>query len=195
MNGLDKIIAQINAQGDAEVKKIAGETAAKSREILENAKTKAAELAAGEQAAAQLKQAQAKAAAQSSAELARRRALLKVRGELIDQVIEKARNRLETQTPQQAEQTLLAMARRYAAGAKGQVAFCERDLALGQAFFARFLQAAGTDQLTLCTEPAAISGGFVLTDGPVELDCSYRSLFESAREQMQDEANRLLFEP
>ena len=66
---------------------------------------------------------------------------------------------------------------------------------VSQAFFARFLQAAGTDQLTLCTEPAAISGGFVLTDGPVELDCSYRSLFESAREQMQDEANRLLFEP
>ena len=47
--------------------------------------------------------------------------------------------------------------------------------------------------LTLSEETRPIQGGFILTDGPVEVNCSFEAMLRLQREQLEKPAAEILF--
>ena len=54
-------------------------------------------------------------------------------------------------------------------------------------------QITGTGLLTLSEETRPIRGGFILVDGPVEVNCSFESMLRLQREKLEKPAADLLF--
>ena len=52
---------------------------------------------------------------------------------------------------------------------------------------------AGTGMLTLAEETRPIQGGFILSDGEVETNCTFETLVRLAREEMSGEVAKVLF--
>ena len=48
-------------------------------------------------------------------------------------------------------------------------------------------------RLTVSGQAAAIDGGFILSYGGIEENCSFEALFDSAKETLQDKVQELLF--
>ena len=55
-------------------------------------------------------------------------------------------------------------------------------------------QITGTGLLSLAEETRPIRGGFILVDGPVEVNCSFETLVRLQREKLENQAAELLFE-
>lgn len=194
MTGIEKIIAQINAESDAEVKKITGAATAEVRQIMADAEAQAEKLAAARREQADAREKEAVLAAESAAALAKRRALLMTRQALIGEAIADARQTLAALPDGEAVELLLKMAARYAGAAEGEMRLSARDLARLPADFAeRLAAAAPAARLTVSPTAAQITGGFVLLCGEVEQNCSFESLFAAAKDQMQDIAQNELF--
>lgn len=191
---MDKIIAHIQAESNAAAKAITDAATAEVQEMLAVAEQKAKLLAASEREQSAARQQEASAAAQSAARLAKRRILLRKRGELIAQVIADAQKRLQALPDDEAIAFLLRLATANAGNAKGEMQLCEKDLARLPANFTEQLQKAAPEAtLTISKTPAKISGGFILRCGEIEQNCSLESLFYAAREKLQDIAQNTLF--
>ena len=54
---------------------------------------------------------------------------------------------------------------------------------------------AGTGHLTLAEETRPIRGGFILVEEGVELNCSFDTLIRLSRQELEQEAARMLFDP
>lgn len=194
MTGIEKIIAQIEAENAAEVEKVLADANARLAREQAEAEKRAEALAAAARESADARVKEAIAAGESAAALAKRKALLVTRQELINDVIAEAKDKLLNLPDDKMTELLLKMAARYAGSATGEMRLCEKDLARLPADFAEKLtQAAPDAKLTVGKAPAAISGGFVLLCGEVEQNCSFESLFAAAKDEMQDIAQKELF--
>ena len=47
--------------------------------------------------------------------------------------------------------------------------------------------------LKICRQEKGIEGGFVLAYGGIEENCTLRAMFDAKRDELSDEAHRLLF--
>ena len=75
----------------------------------------------------------------------------------------------------------------------GEIYFSAADLARLPADFDSRLEKAAKGALQRSSETRPIDGGFVLTYGGVEENCSIEALFYAAREELQDKVHALLF--
>ena len=64
---------------------------------------------------------------------------------------------------------------------------------LGKVVNSAAAQITGTGLLTLSEETRPIQGGFILTDGPVEVNCSFEAMLRLQREQLEKPAAEILF--
>ena len=64
---------------------------------------------------------------------------------------------------------------------------------LGKVVNSAAAQITGTGLLSLAEETRPIRGGFILVDGPVEVNCSYETLVRLQREKLENQAAELLF--
>ena len=64
---------------------------------------------------------------------------------------------------------------------------------LGKMVNSATAQITGTGLLTLSEETRPIQGGFILVDGPVEVNCSFEAMFRLQREKLEKPAAELLF--
>ena len=64
---------------------------------------------------------------------------------------------------------------------------------LGKVVNSAAAQITGTGLLTLSEETRPIRGGFILTDGPVEVNCSFETMLRVRREQLEKPAAEILF--
>ena len=79
---------------------------------------------------------------------------------------------------------------------KNTFTFSEKDLGrMPEGFRAEIARAAKEKggSLTVSGETRRMEGGFVLVYGGVEENCSFRALFDSRKDELQDKVNRLLF--
>ena len=65
---------------------------------------------------------------------------------------------------------------------------------LGKVVNSAAAQITGTGLLSLAEETRPIRGGFILVDGPVEVNCSFETLVRLQREKLENQAAELLFE-
>ena len=221
MNGIDKITQRIGADTQAEIDRILADAAAQAEAAADKFRTQAeAEdrdlLAKSERAAAEREERLV-----SAAQMEARKTLLTAKQEMVERAYQRALEKLRS-LPQEQYVELLAGASstgreevvfspedREGAG-KAAVARANEllakeaapELPLGDGVVANLLNkvaagvsafAQGTAMLAVSEETRDISGGFILKDGRIEVNCTFDALVRAEREQTAGEVAKLLF--
>lgn len=193
MTGLEKIVQQIRDEAQqaadaviAQAKEEAGQIAAKAAE---DAQVQSGAILAKSKTDVQ----NHLAAAKSAAELAQRRAVLAAKQEIIGEAIESARQSIYKLPDSDYFALILKMISKFSLPQEGELLFSPSDLGRLPASFETSLAKSANGKLTVSRETRAIDGGFVLSYGGIEENCSIEALFYAARERLQDRVQELLF--
>ena len=221
MNGMEKIAQRIQGDAQRELDQLEAETRRQAEELLAQSRAQAdqereAILARGKKAAAERQE-----RLESAAQMEKRKLLLAAKQEMLDQVFDRALEKL-CALP---DEELVALLSRLAAGAsssgKEQVIFSKRDRArlgkqvvlganeilaqknagalpgsIGESKMGAFInKIVGVGaQLTLSQDTRNIRGGLILSDGEIEMNCTFETLVRLQREKLEREIAGILFE-
>ena len=192
MNGIEKIIARIQqdaqAEMDALMEKAREEAAGVEETFRREAQAEAAALAAkAEKAAAEREERMV-----SSAQMEKRKTLLAARQSMVEQAYETALEELCTLPHAVYVETLTALLLRASAKGNEEVIFSKADRErVGEEAVAAANQQGKI--LTLSEETRPIRGGFILKDGNVEINCSFETLVRLQRSKSAAEVAAILF--
>ncbi|HUM84743.1 MAG TPA: V-type ATP synthase subunit E [Lachnospiraceae bacterium] len=132
----------------------------------------------------------------SSAGLERRKAVLVAKQEIIDGIIKRAYEKLDTQDDASYFGMIEKLLRKSLRKENGEICFSAKDLKRMPAGFEekiRTIAADGGGSLTLCKEAAAIDNGFILRYGGIEENCSLPAIFAERRDELQDKVHAVLW--
>ena len=195
MTGLDKMISQIQDEAKAE----AESRLAAAREEAEKLTAQAA--AEGEaMGEALVQQAEEDASryldrVRSSADMKRRMAILQAKQEVIAEVLKKAYEKMDSLEDGAYFDLIRRLLRECAQPLDGEIRFSEKDRKRFPAGFEKEIGkiAAERGGSLRLGENAAIDNGFILAYGGVEENCTFRAMFDSRKEALQDAARKVLF--
>lgn len=195
MTGLEKIIKQIEDDAAASAAAVLEDAENQAFQIRQDAKVQGA--VQGEETINRAKD-EAKAMQErtaSAAALQKRKSILAAKQQIIGETMERALQAAVELPPEEYFSNILKMVKKYALPQDGEILFNQKDLQrLPGDFAARLEKTAPTGaKLTLSKETRNIDGGFVLTYGGIEQNCSFSALFDAAKEGLQDEIHALLF--
>lgn len=198
MTGLEKILKAIEADAGAQAETVLTQAKREAEEIITAAKMEAEKKSAQ---IADKSEADVKAVmnrAESAAALQAKKIVLNAKQQIISNIIADARNSLAQLPDSEYIEIILQMVKKHAHNKEGKILFTASDKSrLPKDFDNRLkeaLSAKPAASLTLAQETASIDGGFLLVYGDIEENCSFDALFSAAKENLQDEVNRLLFE-
>lgn len=195
MNGIDKIIDRISGDAQREIDDVLAKARAEAEKITAQyqaqAKAEADDiLARGQKAAVERGERLA-----SVAQLECRKEVLAAKQEVIDEAFRLALKKL-TQLPQEEYVALLSdLAVKAAAKGTEKLIFSVADRArVGKAVVVAANQKLGDrGQLTLSQETRPMQGGFILSDGAVEVNCTFQTLVRLQRETLSTQVAGVLF--
>ncbi|QAT50637.1 hypothetical protein EQM14_13190 [Caproiciproducens sp. NJN-50] len=196
MTGLDKIIQDITSESDSAVNAMLEKARAQAEEIRSQAGKDAAEQCAAVGRRAEEEAAMIRERAESAAALQIRKAVLGAKQQLIADIIEKAKQSLYALPDDEYFKLILKMAVKNALPREGEILFSPADLKRLPAGFEAALNAAVKGQgasLRVSGQARNIDGGFVLSYGGIEENCSFSALFDARRDELQDKVNQLVF--
>ena len=213
MNGIDKITQRIGADTQAEIDRILADAAAQAEAAADKFRTQAeAEdrdlLAKSERTAAEREERLV-----SAAQMEARKTLLTAKQEMVERAYQRALEKLRSLPQEQYVELLAALLVRASSTGREEVVFSTEDregaakeaapeLPLGDGVVANLLNkvaagvsafAQGTAMLAVSEETRDISGGFILKDGRIEVNCTFDALVRAEREQTAGEVAKLLF--
>ena len=196
MSGLDKMKARILEEAQSTAREITGKAEADAEAAVQAAK-KSAEA----EAAKILERAKRDAAdygvrVDSSMDMRRKQAVLAAKQEVIGGVLEKAYDAVMNLDDEKYFEMLEKLLEKHALAEEGVICFSEQDLErMPQGFpeKIRNIAASKGGSLTLSEKPEKMDGGFLLVYGGIEENCTIRAVFDSKREELSDQVNRLLF--
>ncbi|MBR0163118.1 MAG: hypothetical protein IJQ12_00390 [Lachnospiraceae bacterium] len=197
MAGLEKIIGEISLSSDTLVKELLDKAGAEAAEIKQKAEKEAEESVARIRRESETRLSDSKARAQSAAALARRQLLLQEKQNLIGEVMEKAKKKFLEMPDAQYFDAVIKLVQKNALAQDGEIVFNERDKKRLPANFAQSLAKAAEKKggkLKVSDKSTPIDGGFILSYGGVDQNCSVSALFEEGAETLQDKIQTLLFE-
>ena len=196
MTGLEKMKNQIldEAKSLAEAKVSDAENQA--QEILEAAKAEAAKTAAGISQKSEADVANYTERIASSIDLQRRTRVLSAKQEVIAEVLNKAYEKLKAMETADYFAMMMKILDKYVLAQAGEIYFSQADVnrmpADCRAEIEKIAKAKG-GSLKICSKEKGIEGGFVLAYGGIEENCTLRAMFDAKRDELSDEAHRLLF--
>lgn len=196
MTGLDKIIQDITSESDSAVSAKLNKARAQAEEIRSRAGQEAAEECAAVGRRAKEEAAMARERAESAAALQARKEVLGAKQQLIADIIEKAKQSLYALPDDEYFKLILKMAAKYAPARKGEILFSSADLKRLPASFEKSLNEAVKGKgasLKVSKQSRNLDGGFVLSYGGIEENCSFSALFDARRDELQDKVNQLVF--
>ena len=159
----------------------------------------------------------------SAAQLERRKLELAAKQEVLSEAFEQALEKLCALPEEEYIQLLTGMVLQAVSTGREQLVFSPRDRSrigkqvvvaanealvkevapelpdsrvgalLGKVVNSAAAQITGTGLLSLSEETRPIRGGFILVDGPVEVNCSFETLFRLQREKLEKQAAEILF--
>ena len=196
MNGIEKITARINEDSKKEIDAILAEARAKADEI--TAKAKAEAQAVGEEVLAQGRRAAAEREDRlaSTAQMECRKAVLAAKQDVIEEAFDQAHKQLLA-LPQEKYIALLAdLAVQASVTGKEKLIFSAPDRArVGKAVAAAASEKIGSGAaLTLAEETRPMDGGFILSDGAGEVNCTFDTLIRLQRGALSGEVAKVLFD-
>lgn len=197
MTGLDKILKQIEEEAAANAAKEIASANEKVSEILASAKEEADKKSAAiaEQSRIDIKSALSRA--ESAANLCEKKMILKAKQEIISDVIAESKRTLLQLPENEYFSVVIKMIEKYALDKDGQILFNSSDIKRMPENFIDSIKEALKNKknanLTIGENSGNLDGGFILTYGDIEINCSLESLFLSARERLQDKVCEVLF--
>ena len=228
MNGIEKITARIEQDGQKEIDAVLAEARAKANEIAARAKAEAQ--AAGEEVIAQGKRAanQREDRMASTAQMECRKAVLAAKQDVIEEAFQQAHKQLLALPREEYIALLADLAVKASVTGKEKLIFSAPDRAqVGKAvvmaaneklakavapklpdevsaskagaILDKVVTGAsavlnGTGMLTLAEETRPMDGGFILSDGAVEVNCTFDTLIRLQRGALAGEVAKVLFE-
>ena len=195
MDGIEKIIDRISSDAQREIEDVLAAAQAEAEKITAEyqaqAQAQADELLSrGEQAAVERGERLA-----SVAQLECRKEVLRAKQEVIDEAFQLALRKL-LELPQQAYVALLAdLAMQASAKGNEALIFSVADRArVGKAVVVAANEKLGErGRLTLSQETRPMQGGFILSDGVVEVNCTFETLVRLQRDTLSTQVADVLF--
>ncbi|HJH62610.1 MAG TPA: hypothetical protein IAC84_05040 [Firmicutes bacterium] len=194
MNGIEKIIQRIQSDAKAQADEIVCQARTQAQEILDSC-----EMQGDRQARAILEQGhrtaqQHRQRLDSALQMECRNQTLQTKQQMIEQAFQLALEKLRS-LPRDEYVALLA---KLAAGAsstgRGELIFSPADRdAVGRAVVAEANRRLGVGGLTLSEQTRELEGGFILSDGAVEVNCSFGALLRAHRERLAGPVAAALF--
>ena len=196
MNGIEKITARIEQDGQKEIDAVLAEARAKADEI--TAKAKADAQTVGDEVIAQGRRAAAEREDRmaSTAQMECRKAVLAAKQEVIEEAFRQAHKQLQTLPTDQYIALLATLAAQASTTGKEKLIFSADDKTrLGKTVVAAANEKlAGGAALTLAEETRPMDGGFILSDGAVEVNCTFDTLIRLQRGALAGEVAKVLFD-
>ena len=195
MEGIEKITARIAQDADAEIARLNQQTQEQIREMQDKAQAQADReradiLARGRRAADERVERLA-----SVAQLDARKLELSAKQEMLARAYDRALEKL-TGLPDGAYTDLLAqLAVEASSTGREAVILSPKDRArYGKAAVTRANEKLGDGHLTLSEQTRPIQGGLILSDGDVEVNCSFETLVRLIRGETDREVAKVLFD-
>ena len=117
--------------------------------------------------------------------------------EVLAEAFEKALDQLCSLPDEKMVSLLASLALQAAPGGRGRLIFSPQGRAqIGAAVVAKAneaLAARGAGALALAQETRPLRGGFILADGPVEVNCSFEAMLRLQREALEKPVAEILF--
>lgn len=196
MSGLDKMKARILEEAEQSAGEIIAKANAEADSILESAREKAEKEASKILERSQRDAAEYAKRVDSSVDMRRKQMLLAARQEVIGRVLDEAYDTVMNLDDGKYFAMLEKLLERYVLPQDGTICFAKQDLErMPEQFAGRIkeIAAAKGGSLALSDEARKIDGGFVLVYGGIEENCTIKAVFDSKKEELSDQVNRLLF--
>ena len=194
MNGIEKIIDRISGDAQAEIDAILDDARAEAAQITAKyeaqAKAEADEiLKRGSAAAAEREERLA-----SMAQMEGRKAELAAKQEVIEEAFELALKKLQALPEEQYVELLAGLAAKASVTGKETLIFSAKDCdSVGAKVVAAANAKLTNGALTCSEETRSIDGGFILSDGAVEVNCSFTTLVRLQKSEITGDVSRVLF--
>ena len=183
MDGIDKITSRINADVDQEIAEIQAQTAAEAAQIAAEYDQRCTQeteeiLSRGRKTAEEREERLA-----SVAQLEARKLILAAKQEVLEEAFRKALEDLLSLPEQEYVELLAKLITKASQSGSEQVIFSQKDrLRYGKAAVTRANELLGErGRLTLAVETRPIGGGFILSDGDVEVNGTFETLVRMQR--------------
>lgn len=202
MNGIEKITQRIDQDAQAEIDQILGDARRQAAEILARYEAQAKReteelLGRGEKNAAEREERLA-----SVAQMEAKKLTLATKQEMLDKAFALALEQLASLPEDEYIALLAALAARAAATGREQLIFSPKDRErVGEQVVAAANEKLSQDgaaearvgQLALSEEARPMRGGFILSDGEVEVNCAFETLVRLQRGEVSGEVAKALF--
>ena len=190
MNGLDRILAEIAQDAKTAAEQKRSDANAAAQRTISRAREEAQTVEADAAQRAELEYKRIISRAHSTGEIAKKGVLLREKQKIIDGILKDAHVKLAGLGDEEYFAFMVRLLNKYASGEKGEVLLSKRDRAR---VTAEFTAAAEQKGLTISGETRDIDGGFVLSYGSIEENCSIEALMESERDRLHDVVKGFLF--
>ena len=194
MNGIEKITQRIETDTQAEIDRILGDARAEADDITDRyqaqANNEAAELAAKNQKAA----AEREERLVSTAQMEARKVGLAAKQEMVEKAYALALEKLCSMPDEQYVKTVADLLVQAAPNGRGAVIFAPAEKKrIGEAAVRAANEKLHGGKLTLAEETRPLKGGFILSDGKVEVNCSFDTLVRLQKTETAGEVAKRLF--
>lgn len=193
MTGLEKIIKEIEKDSENKVNAVLAEANGEADKIISAAKAEAQEKAKSISDAAKTREKDIIERGKSADELNMKKQVLLKKQEIIADIIAEAENRLNSLADAEYFDIIISIAKNFALDKSGDMIFSKKDKERMTPDFETKLKSE-CPNLSISDETAKINGGFILSYGGIEENCTFKALFESNIEILQDKVHALLFE-
>lgn len=190
MNGLDRILAEIAQDAKTAADQKRDEAKASAQRILDRAREEAEAIEADAADRAELEYKRIVSRAHSTGEIAKKGVLLREKQKIIDDILKDAHVKLVGLSDAEYFAFMIRLLEKYASGEHGEVLLSQRDKSR---VTAGFTAAAEKKNLRISEDTRNIDGGFVLSYGAIEENCSISALMESERDRLHDVVKGFLF--
>lgn len=203
MTGLDKILEHIEQDANTAAKEVMDQARKKADEIMASAKAEGGKKCADIRAKSEADVTACLSRAKSAAVLQEKKAILKAKQNIINGMIDKAKEELLNLPADKYFDNILKMVKKYSLPQDGQIIFSKKDFARLPDGFEISLRKELSDKAgaslviskeTNSEESTKIDGGFVLVYGEIEENCTFDALFSAAKDILQDKVCAVLFE-
>lgn len=195
MTGLEKIQEKILAQSKTACDGIIASANEEAKSILINARQKASELSAAIIKNAELTADKKNILAKSGAEAITRNRYLEVRNAIINDIISAAYEEIEHFDDEEYFDFLRKLCIKNIAPGEYVMHLNSADLARLPEAFEDSINSVIYEKAVVYIkkEPADVENGFILTGDGVEINCTFRALFDENMDNLKDMLNALLF--
>ena len=196
MSGLDKMKAQILKEAETSAQEILSKAREEAQKIMRNAQEEADGQALKIAAKAEKDALDHTSRAASAQDMKRKQAYLAAKQEVIREILRKAYRRILDLDDREYFEFMEKLLEKYVLPEKGEIRFNEKDLSrMPEGFSGRVKNIAEEKggSLEISGQPCTAEGGFLLVYGGVEENCTIKAVFESKREELSDQVNRMLF--